>query len=56
MCLILQEYAVDYLFCAEQLNIKLNSFYNKEARSRSHCCYGKTVSIKHSECVLVFLI
>ena len=28
---------------------------NLEARSRNHCCCGKTISITHSECVSVAL-
>jgi hypothetical protein len=29
---------------------------NIEARSRNHCCSGKAVSIKYSECVSVALV
>jgi hypothetical protein len=29
---------------------------NTEARSRNHCCRGKAISIKHSECVHVVLV
>jgi hypothetical protein len=29
---------------------------NFEARSRNHCCRGKTISITYSECVSVALV
>jgi hypothetical protein len=43
-------------------NIRINCdqisehYCNIEARSRNHCCRGKAVSIKYSECVSVFLL
>jgi len=30
--------------------------HNIEAHSRNHCCRGKIISIKYSECVFVALI
>ena len=31
-------------------------YLNIEARSSSHCCFGKAISIRHSECVFVALV
>jgi hypothetical protein len=31
-------------------------YLNIEARSCSHCCFGKAIIIRHSECVFVALV